>query len=537
MKDKEFAKQYVATLSDEELCGEVLSWQFSKSTTEEELLEAVKKNKISSFFANTLPIDKIEFLKNAVKHNSKSPCLITADIERGPIYYDELKGYATSMMSLGAVDDEALAFEIGKYTARLSRALDLHLALSPVVDINLNPLNPVTNTRAVSDDAERVIRIAGAYGKGMRSEGNLATAVKHFPGDGVDDKNQHFCTTVNSISKEEWMNTYGKVYKKMIEDGTEAIMVAHIALPWFDPTIDECGHMPATLSKKLMTDLLKGELGFDGCIISDAMSMIGTAARMPLEDLSVEFLRAGGDLVLFPEKDDHERILKALSSGLLGRSRLIDAAERVVALKHRLGLFCGNGYILNNNDIEETKALLTNAAQRSISLLRDYSKILPLDLKKGARVMVVTLAPGETDGNDCFPHFANALEKQGFETVRLTNPTHYKINELVDTVDAVFVNSIIDTTNGTGNSLRLSWNNMKTFWRGYLFKNKNLVFTSFGDPYKLMELPFLKTYINAYIASDAAATAVVQACLGFASLEGKNPVIIPSVCNTNESSF
>ena len=382
MKDKEFAKQYVATLSDEELCGEVLSWQFSKSTTEEELLEAVKKNKISSFFANTLPIDKIEFLKNAVKHNSKSPCLITADIERGPIYYDELKGYATSMMSLGAVDDEALAFEIGKYTARLSRALDLHLALSPVVDINLNPLNPVTNTRAVSDDAERVIRIAGAYGKGMRSEGNLATAVKHFPGDGVDDKNQHFCTTVNSISKEEWLNTYGKVYKKMIEDGTEAIMVAHIALPWFDPTIDECGHIPATLSKKLMTDLLKGELGFDGCIISDAMSMIGTAARMPLEDLSVEFLRAGGDLVLFPEKDDHERILKALRSGLLERSRLIDAAERVVALKHRLGLFCGNGYILNNNDIEETKALLTSAAQRSISLLRDYSKILPLDLKK-----------------------------------------------------------------------------------------------------------------------------------------------------------
>ena len=151
--------------------------------------------------------------------------------------------------------------------------------------------------------------------------------------------------------------------------------------------------------------------------------------------------------------------------------------------------------------------------------------------------MVVTLAPGETDGNDCFPHFANALEKQGFETVRLSNPTHYKINELVDTVDAVFVNSIIDTTNGTGNSLRLSWNNMKTFWRGYLFKNKNLVFTSFGDPYKLMELPFLKTYINAYIASDAAATAVVQACLGFSSLEGKNPIIIPSVCNTNESSF
>lgn len=188
MTSKEFAKQYVATLTDEELCAEILSWEFSRETTEEELLAAVKKNKISGFFANTLPLEKIEFLKKAIKEHSKSPCLITADIERGPIYYDELYRYATSMMSLGAVNDETLAFEIGKYTARLSRALGIHVALAPVVDLNVNPPNPVVNSRAASDDADRVIRIAGAYGRGMRSEGNLATTIKHFPGDGVDDR-------------------------------------------------------------------------------------------------------------------------------------------------------------------------------------------------------------------------------------------------------------------------------------------------------------------------------------------------------------
>lgn len=534
MNSKEYAKQFVASLSDEELCGEVLSWEFSSKTTEEELLDAVKKNKISGFFANSLPMEKIEFLKKAIKEHSKSPCLITADIERGPIYYDELDRFSTAMMSLGAVNDEQLSFEIGKYTARLSRAKGFHVALAPVIDLNVNPLNPVVNSRAASDDADRVIRTAGAYGRGMRSEGYLATAIKHFPGDGVDDRNQHFCTTVNSLSKEEWMNTFGKVYKKMIEEGTEAVMSAHIALPWFDPTEDECGHMPAALSKPLMTDLLKGELGFDGCIISDAMSMVGTAARVPVEDLAIAFLRAGGDLVLFPEKDDHERILAALHSGELERARLVDAAERVVALKHKLGLFDGVEYTLAEDDIQKTEALLLEAAQKSITLLRDVSSILPLNLKKGARVLTINLAPGDKNAPDKFPYMGNLLEERGFEVIRMTNPRHYQVDELIDTVDAVFINAIIDTTNCSGSSLRLHWSAMMTFWRGYLFKNKNVIFTSFGDPYRLLELPFLKTYINAYIVSEAAAKAVVDACLGDIPFLGKNPVNIPNVCERME---
>lgn len=530
MNSKEFARKYVAGLSDEDLCGEILSWEFSRETTEEELLEAVKKNKISGFFANTLPLEKIEFLKKAIKEHSKSPCLITADIERGPIYYDEMYPYSTSMMSLSAANDENLSFEVGKYTARLSRALGINLALAPVVDINVNPLNPVVSSRAASDNADRVIRIAGAYGRGMRSEGNLATAIKHFPGDGVDDRNQHFCTSVNSLSREEWMDTYGKVYKKMIEEGTEAIMVAHIALPWFDPSVDECGHMPAALSKPLMTDLLKGELGFEGCIISDAMSMVGTAARVPVEDLTLAFLRAGGDLVLFPEKDDYERILNALRMGTLERERLVDAAERVVAMKHKLGLFEGKEYVLKETDIPKTKEILTEVAQKSITLLRDARKILPLKLNKGARVMVLTLAPGSKFGSDSFPHLANELEARGFEVVRVTNPSHYYVNDLIDTVDAVFVNAILNTSNCSGSSIRLHWSCMMSFWRGYLFKNPNVIFTSFGDPYKLLELPFLKTYVNAYASSLSTARAVVDACLGEAPFLGKNPISIPSVC-------
>jgi len=525
MKDFD-VKQYVAGLTDEELCGEVLHWLVPADITLEEFTKFVIKNKVSGFFANNLTPEKIRVLKSIVEEHAKSPCLVMGDVERGPILAG-LDDYSISMMNLGAMNDEALAFEIGKYTARIARAMGIHVAFSPVIDINYNPLNPVTNTRAAGDTPEAVLRGAVSYGRGMRSEGNLAIAPKHFPGDGMDDRNQHFCTTVNSLSKDEWMASYGMLYKQVIADGTEAIMVGHIALPWYDPTQDACGHMPGTLSKPLMTGLLKGELGFDGCIISDAMSMIGTAARVPVDLLSVEFLRAGGDFVLFPEKDDHERILEALHSGYLPRERLIDAAERVVSLKKKVGLFDGREYIASEDDIAETKRVISEALQKSVTLVRNVDNVLPLSLKKGAKVLAVTVShkPKDYEGDD-FPALADALSERGFEVIRMTNPSHYRIEEIIDTLDAVFVCSYIDTTNCSGSTMRLGWNNLMPFWRGYIFKCRNLVFISFGDPYKLTELPFLKTYVNSYIKSGESVRAALRACLGEADFAGESPVQI-----------
>ncbi len=517
-------KKYVSSLSDEELCGEVLSWQFD-GMSEAELSAFIKKNKVSSFYVNNLNQAEIKFIKRCIKESTKSPCLICADVERGANIFPETRGYSVSMMNLGAALDRELSFEIGRYTARLMRSYGVHLPLSPDVDICFNKNNPVTNTRAASDDTDTVLMAAGAYGLGMESEGLMGMVVKHFPGDGVDDRNQHFCTSVNSLSKEEWMNSYGRIYKELFSKGAKAVMVAHIALPWYDPTEDECGNMPATLSSALMKGLLRSELGFEGCIISDAMSMVGTAARAPIERLSVEFLRAGGDLVLFPEKDDHGRILEALRSGYLERERLIDAAQRVVKLKYELGLFEQREYPLRDGDIKAASELMKKAIDKSVTLVRNVNNTLPLELKPGAKLLVCTLSPREKGSSiDDFPDFADILEERGYQVIRMTNPSHYKINEIIDSMDAVFVCSAIDTSNCSGSSLRLGWNNMMTFWRGYIFKNKNVVFVSFGDPYKMHELPFLKTYVNAYIRSRAAAEAVIERVLGEKPFEGKSPV-------------
>lgn len=523
------AKKYVASLSDEELVGEVLCWDLPKTVVEEKMREDIRTKKIKNIFINNTDPKKIGFIEKSVREITKSPCFVAADVEFGPILLPETDGCRTSMMGLGATDDEALAFAIGKYTARITRGSGIHLIFSPVVDINLNPDNPITNVRSASDDAEKVLKIAGGYGRGAWSEGQVAVAVKHFPGDGVDDRNQHFCTSVNSLDREEWMDRYGKIYRSLIRDGVQAIMVGHIALPWCDPTCDECGYLPATLSKPIMTDLLKGELGFDGCIVSDAMCMIGTAARVPLERLAVEFLRAGGDLVLFPESDDPERILQALHSGYLDRDRLVDAAERVVALKDKLGLFEEEAApSVCREDVAKITELYAEAARKSITSVRNFDGVLPLHLDGGAKILVITLSPKERDyEGDDYPQFADELASRGFEVIRLTNPSHYRVKEFVHDVDCVFIASYLDMTHCNGSSLRLGWNNMMTFWRGYALQNRNVVFVSFGDPYKTVELPFLRTCVNAYYNSAEVAKATCDACFGIADFSGKSPVTIP----------
>ena len=521
----------IKSMTDEELVGVILSWRVKSDITEEEWVEFVKKNKATSFLANGVPLEKREMMMRVIRENLNEPCFITADVEGGPVFTKECSKNVPFMMTYGATDDEDLIYEIGKYTARLVRAKGVRLAFGPVIDINYNFLNPLVNTRAASDDPDKVIKIAGAYGRGLRSEGRVCTTLKHFPGDGVDGRNQHFLTSVNSLSEKEWWDGFGRVYKSAIDEGAEAIMVAHIALPFFDGEKDEVGeYRPATLSKRLMTDFIRGELGFDGCIVSDAMSMVGTAAKCPNDKLSVEFLRAGGDLVLFPEKNDHERILDALRSGYLPRERFLDAVRHVMKLKDKLGLYESDvDAPAAEEDIAYMNELLLKAARKSITLVRNVDNILPLNNKKSGKLLVITLDPAQRDvTSDPLAQFGKDLEERGFEVIKMTNPEHYEIDKIVDEMDAVFIISNINVSNCSGSSMRIGWNNIMTFWRGYVLRNKNLVFISFGDPYKLYDLPFIKTYVNAYHPNNYAIKAAIEACFGEIDFMGKSPVDVNS---------
>ena len=521
-------QKIVDGLSLDELIGQVLCYQLSEDENLEELEEFIKKVRPGGVFFSGVSSEKIKTYVDMINKYTKVPVITSCDVEWG-LKNQEIS--FPSFMAVGAADDEALAEEEGRITAKKQRTLNMHLSLGPVVDVNLNFQNPVMNIRSISDKAEQVAKIATAFCRGAKKEG-LINCAKHFPGDGTDDRNQHFVTAVNPLSREEWMNTYGHVWKRIIDGGIDCIMAAHISLASFEDeaNIDKFyGAPPAVLSKSLMTDLLRGELGFEGCIISDAMSMIGVCSRIEIEKIAPTFLAAGGDFVLFPEKNDFENIKGAIERGELSIERLKDAVKHVLELKEKARLFdsepieMGDPNTVNGELLELSQKI----ADKSVTLIRDHNHILPLNLKKGDRVLMIIMMElnGRRDPTKKEFDFMKAeFEKEGISVDVMYSPKHYDIEDIMNDYASIIVCCNMNCMNYHGATLRVGWNNIKLFWRGYLLKHPKLVFVSFGDPYKLYDFPYLKTYINAYSGVAASQRAVAKLLMGKIKAEGKSPV-------------
>jgi len=218
-------------------------------------------------------------ITNAVKRyreNSKYSPIICGDTEFGCGYMFPDKRYSDCpwQMALGAANDKSLAYDYGKYTALAAKEIGINLSLAPVADININFHNPVVNTRAVGDKPELVAEMVSEVVKGMQDFGLGATA-KHFPGDGVDYRDQHYVLTNNSLTTDEWDKSFGLVYRRLIDEGVMCIMAGHLAYPAYQKERIDSVAPPATLSEELISGLLKTELGFSGVVMSDALCMNG----------------------------------------------------------------------------------------------------------------------------------------------------------------------------------------------------------------------------------------------------------------------
>ncbi len=520
----------------DDLVGQVINYEFSSSRHKWEWIEkTIRETKPGSIYygsANEEFCAKIRAVQDEV---CKVPTIYSADVENGPCCGAPVDAILPKPMAWGAVDDPDLIERAHYETAKQCRKLHRHIPLAPVVDINFNFRNSVVNNRAVSDDPDVVIRNCLAAVRGFQKDGMMAACAKHFPGDGVDERNQHFMTTVNSLSKEEWMNTYGRVYKAMIDEGVMSIMVAHIALPAFDEKVDDIiGYPPATLSKNLMTGLLKGTLGFDGCIISDAMSMIGACAMCDEERLAVEYLKAGGDMILFALPTDFAHIKEAVQSGDLPMERLKDAVLRIFRMKNKVGLFDEEEAIqakLANEEFTAIREMDREIAERSVTVIRNAHGLFPQkDLKPGAKILNVVIQLEETKGvasnNMPIETMNKELEARGYTVTTLINPKHSEVKGAENEYDLVIMSLRMDSGNFQGGTLRIGWGQVMALWRGYLMRNKNLVFVSFGDPYKLYDYPFAATYVNMYSCTDSSQRAFVRALLGEIEAVGKSPVAL-----------
>lgn len=526
----EAIQEMVEKMSIDELLGQLLCYSVTSKWDEEEFAQIVKKTKPGGLFFNGTTGEVIKKYTRIANACTGVPVIVAADVENGPgcsLNGEELLPFP---MAWGAADDARLIEQAGEATAAIARKHGIHWTFAPIVDLNLNPDNPVTNVRSISDSPDQVIKIGGAYMRGLQKNRDLIACCKHFPGDGVDDRNQHFCTTVNSLSKEEWMATFGKVYRELIRQGAGSIMVGHIALPAYDgEKVDEIlGYRPAIISKKLMTDLLKGELGFEGCVVSDALSMIGSCSVLSEEKLVAEFIRAGGDMALFALPVDFDRLKAAYESGSLPLERIKEAVFRVLRMKAQAG-------VLADSEPEETqqqwdiRAIADEIGDKSIKIVRNAKNVLPVKLEKGDKVLVINIQRLEAErASSPFIRYLDEFEAQlrarGLEVEVLVNPGHTTVKEKMQDAKTVFVNCKIGVHDYSGGSLRITWSNIMLFWRGYLFNHPSVVFTSFGDPYKLHDFPYLYTYVNAFSSAEASQRAAVRVLLGEIPSIAKKPV-------------
>jgi beta-N-acetylhexosaminidase len=471
-----------------------------------------------------------------LQKNASIPLLMTTDFEFNSFNSLPEGTHLPTQLGVAATGHTAMAKRMGSVAGREGRYCGFNCSFTPSVDISYNFQNPVVGNLSFGENPDTVAAMATEYIRGMQAEG-MAACAKHWPGDGVDDRDQHLVTTRNSMDMKRWRDTYGKVYGAAIGAGVKTVMSAHITLPACyrekDPSITADKILPASISRELNLELLRGELGFNGVIISDATSMAGLTSVGRREDIVPLVIEGGCDVFLFSMDDDMDLalLMKGAESGLLSRERLDDAVTRVLALKASLGLhrqqkkkrfLPPESQKKSHFRTKTFAALESEMAEKSITLVKDTQKLLPLSPERHQRILFIHGMKDDDIGSAPPLILPDLLEDEGFEV------SEYREDTFVDPdiFDVVLYLAARQSGFCKGN-YRIDWNDLQ--WGQARAMNRYwhlipTVFISMGNPYHLYEVPRCKTYINAYSPIEPVQRALVAALTGKIPFVGRNPV-------------
>lgn len=383
-----------------------------------------------------------------------------------------------SMGALGVCNDEALAYQVGRITARDCVEAGWRWSLSPCVDIRLDHRSPAVSIRSAGSDPETVIKIAGGYMKGLQDGGVVAT-IKHFPGDGACAYDQHLTTAENPLSREQWQESYGRVYKELIAEGAMCVMPGHISLPAMDeidPVMGLCP--PATLSYNLMTKLLKQELGFEGIICSDALTMGGFCGFMNYYKACATFLKNGGDILLFVRTNEKffQEMTVLVEEGFLPLRVLQDRAYRVLCFLRQAGELP-----VPNEKLPDGAALSRQVVEKSVTVERDRFSVLPFRANKDTKILLVDFSNNYA-GSACTQRFLDALNDRGYHVELLESPGPSKLRHAAE--DGAYDLILCSMTNGFSygtNVLRLHGRLARNMMDGWTKQGTPVVFVCFYD--------------------------------------------------------
>ena len=464
--------------------------------------------------ADEMGIEEARAFLRRFKASCKTPPLITSDFENG--CGSMLKGLTVFpyMMSLGAANSEQLAYDYGKATAIEAKSVGANWTFSPVADVNINNRNPLINTRSAGDDPIQVSKIVKQVVRGMQENG-LAACAKHFPGDGVDWRDQHIVTTNNTLPFEEWKKKSGKVFEDLIKDGVYSIMAGHITLPDYQIKRTKNGmYLPATLSSELIEKLLKKEMCFSGVVVTDALDMGGFNGWYSTREQSeLEAFRAGCDMVLWPSEKYVDNIADAIENGYIPIERLDDAYNRIMEMKQKAGLFsehCEQAETISDEKRVFVEKIRDNTAEKSITLVRDNLSAFPLSVQKYKRIAVSAILSSEM--YSCEANLlCIELEKNGFEVDYFEGGI--SDNE-IDAHDLVIYALFSRACRPIGFLDFQGKEAAKVHFSLHYGSQKTIVI-SFGSPY-FGEQYFerAETYVNAYSPVDASVKAFISAAVG-----------------------
>ncbi len=466
------------------------------------------------------------------------PLLIAGDLESGAGCAVAGLTRFPQALSLGACNDESLAYLYGKITAQQGRAAGFNWTFAPVLDLARNWLSPVVGMRSLGSNPDRVARLGSAFVRGLQEHG-VAGCAKHFPGDGVDFRDQHLVTSVNSLAEEPWFQQDGKVFSSVISAGVYSAMSGHIALPWADPPIGEALRpRPASVSPVLLNSLLRERLGFTGAIVTDALEMGGFTGWALYEERVIAAFNAGNDVMLWPGEKYFEVVERALNDGRVSEERLDASVRRILEMKARLGLNAPSDVVEQASPVllpdgelapahrAEAESVARQVAAKSLTLVRNRKGLLPLDRHRTRRILLHFATAPTTGWRDSLEPLAALLRGRGIEITLLENGNCLDVWNLETTGkrwDAYIV-VFSQQVHQMKNTIRPVGSMAEVLWTLQNAETVDPIVVSLGTPFLLRELPGLDTLVNAYSPNAYTLEALVAALFGELPLGDDSPV-------------
>jgi len=567
-EDITWVENTIAGMTAEEKVGQ-LFWQLTASQEEDYLRELMEKYHLGGCRYNGMPGAKVLEQNRTLQKYAKIPVFIACNPEQGGNGVCPDGTFVSSQIKIGATGKTEYAQAMGRVSGAQIAATGCNMAFAPVVDITYNWECEETLARAYGNDAELVASMGKAFMDGLHETAGVASCAKHFPGNGQDYRDAHMSNNVNHFGYEKWMETYGHVYKTLIDGGLPAIMGGHIMMPTYmkelnaDIAIEDV--LPATLQKEIMTGLLRDKLGFNGMVVTDASHMVAMTNRMKRKDMLPLAINAGCDMFLFfndPE-EDFATMLDAYTTGIIGEERMVEALTRILGLKAAMGLnkkakeeLCPAAEdltaVLQN---PEFKAIAPAISKDALTLVKYKDEgVLPLNPEKTKRVMIVNvkgadgpmaalaaMAMGQGGAKKTpAEKLRDRLIEKGFDAFIYVSPLDkiladvkagkpFNLNIYFAGKNAIseftagqdLVITLFNVANGHP-AFGMSKGGGEIPW--YVHEQP-VIGISVNKPTMLADAPMLRTYINTYDSNDDTMDALVDALLtGPEAFKGSDPI-------------